>query len=108
TSEAVYLKDSRGRYLLMNSAGARILGYTPQEIVGRTDREIFPAREAEAIMMTDRQVMGAGQMFTAEDELTSPGTARNYLTTKNPYRDPQGNVIGLLGISLDITERRRM
>src|SRR5262249_61289286 len=70
--------------------------------------EIFPAREAEAIMMTDRQVMGAGQMFTSEDELTSAGTTRTYLTTKNPYRDPQGNVIGVLGISLDITERRRM
>jgi PAS domain S-box-containing protein len=108
TSEAVYLKDSQGRYLLMNSAGARLLGYTPQEIVGKTDREVFPAREAEAVMNSDREVMESGQMLTSEDVLTSAGTPRIYLTTKNPYRDPQGQVIGVLGISLDITERRRM
>src|SRR5215471_6346097 len=108
TSEAVYLKDFQGRYLLMNFAGARLLGYSPEEIVGKTDREIFPAHEAETIMNIDRQVMDTGQMVTLEDVLTSTGTSRTYLTTKNPYRDPQGKVIGVLGISLDVTERRRM
>jgi len=108
TSEAVYLKDSQGRYLLMNSAGARLLGFTPEEIVGRTDRELFPSREAETILAIDREVMESGQMLTTEDALTSAGTGRTYLTTKNPYRDPQGKIIGVLGISVDITERRRM
>src|SRR5215813_13114526 len=108
TSEAVYLKDSQGHYLLMNSAGARLVGYMPEEIVGKTDREVFPEREAEAILDSDRQVMNSGQMVTSEDILTSAGTTRTYLTTKNPYRDPQGKVIGVLGISVDITERRRM
>jgi two-component system, cell cycle sensor histidine kinase and response regulator CckA len=108
TSDAVYLKDSQGRYLLMNSAGARLLGYTTEEIVGKTDNEIFPAPEAEVIRGFDREVMESGQMLTTEDMLTSAGTARLYLTTKNPYRDPQGKIIGVLGISVDITERRRM
>jgi PAS domain S-box-containing protein len=108
TSEAVYLKDSQGRYLLMNSAGARLLGHTPEEIVGRTDGELFAAREAELIQAVDREVMKTGQMLTSEDLLTSAGAARTYLTTKNPYRDPQGKIIGVLGISVDITERRRM
>jgi PAS domain S-box-containing protein len=108
TSEAVYLKDSQGHYLLMNSAGARLLGYTPEEVVGKTDKEIFPAHEAETIMNDDREAMNSGQMVTSEDVLTSGGTSRIYLSTKNPYRDPQGKVIGVLGISVDITERRRM
>jgi PAS domain S-box-containing protein len=108
TSEAVYLKDSQGRYLLMNSAGARLLGSTPEEIVGKTDHELFPGREADAILQRDQEVMNSGQMVTAEDVLTSAGSVRTYLTTKNPYRDPQGKVIGVLGISVDITERRRM
>src|SRR5262249_17843002 len=102
------VKDSQGCYLLMNSAGASLLGHTPEEIVGKTDSELFPAREAEAILAADRKVMESGQMLTSEDVLTLAGTPRIYLTTKNPYRDAQGKVIGVLGISVDITERLRM
>jgi len=108
TSEAVYLKDAHGRYLLMNPAGARLFGSTPEEIVGKTDGELFPPNEAEALAKSDREVMASGQVVTAEDVMTSAGSPRTYLTTKNPYRDALGRVIGVLGISVDITERRRM
>src|SRR5215472_6187671 len=108
TSEAVYLKDAQGRYLLMNPAGARLLGSTSEEIVGKTDSELFAPNEAEAIAKSDREAMETGQVVTVEDILTSAGSPRTYLTTKNPCRDAQGRVIGVLGISVDITERRRM
>jgi PAS domain S-box-containing protein len=108
TSEAVYLKDAEGRYLIMNPAGARLLGQTPEEIVGRTDYEIFPAAEADAIREKDNAVITSAQVVTCEDVLTSSGSLRRYLTTKNPYRDAQGCIIGVLGISVDVTERRRM
>jgi PAS domain S-box-containing protein len=108
TSEAVYLKDAHGRYMLMNPAGARLLGSTPEEIIGKTDRELFTPDEAEAIAKSDREAIESGQVVTAEDILTSAGSSRTYLTTKNPYCDPQGRVIGVLGISVDVTEHRRM
>jgi len=108
TSDAVYLKDAEGRYLLMNSAGARLLGLTPEEIVGKTDHEIFPASEADMIRQRDQTVVASGQEVSCEDVLTSAGSPRRYLSTKNPYRDGQGQIIGVLGISVDITERRRL
>jgi len=108
TSEAVYLKDAEGRYLLMNSSGARLLGLLPEQIVGKTDREIFPAIEANAIRERDQTVITSGQEMVCEDVLTAAGSQRRYLSTKNPYRDAQGRIIGVLGISADITERRRM
>src|SRR5262249_56344112 len=108
TSEAVYLKDANGYYLLMNAAGARLLERTPEEIVGKTDRELFSPEEAECVLKNDREVMDSGQPLTSEKRLTSLGVTRTYLTTKNPYRDAQGRVIGVLGISLDVTERRNI
>src|SRR5262249_34827279 len=108
TSEAVYLKDANGTYLLMNPAGARLLGRTPEEIIGKTDRELFPSDEAEAVWKDDREAMTSGHAVTSETVLTCGGFARTYLNTKNPYRDSQGKVIGVLGISLDITERRNI
>jgi PAS domain S-box-containing protein len=106
TSEAIYLKDAEGRYVLMNRAGARFLGRMPEEIVGKTARELFLPAEAEAVFKMDREVMESGKVATTELVLTAGETTRTYLTTKNPYRDAKGQVIGVLGISLDVTERR--
>ena len=108
TSEAVYLKDAEGKYMLINEAGARYLGRTPEEILGKTDREVLPADAIVPIMNTDREVMRKGEALTTEEELTTGGVARTFLATKNPYRDSTGRVAGVLGISVDITERRLM
>src|SRR5215813_5072690 len=108
TSEAIYLKDAEGRYLLMNRAGARFLGRTPEEIVGKTARELFLPDEAEALFKLDRAVMESGNASISELALTTGDATRTYLTTKNPYRDSKGQVIGVLGISLDVTERRHI
>jgi PAS domain S-box-containing protein len=106
TSEAIYLKDAEGRYVLMNRAGARFLGSTPEKIMGKTARELFLPAEAEAVFKMDREVMESGKVVTTELMLTAGDTTRSYLTTKNPYRNSKGDVIGVLGISLDVTERR--
>jgi PAS domain S-box-containing protein len=108
TSEALYMKDSQGRYLMMNPAGARALNRSPQEVVGRTDLELFPADEAELLRKNDQEVMKSGRTVTVEEAITWNGAQHVYFTTKNAYRDPQGRVIGVVGISVDVTERRRM
>jgi PAS domain S-box-containing protein len=108
TSEALYIKDSQGRYLLMNPAGARALNRLPQEVVGRTDLELFAPDEAEILRKNDQEVMRSGRTLTAEESVTWNGTRHVYFTTKNAYCDPQGRVIGVVGVSLDVTDRRRM
>src|SRR5204863_8328011 len=77
-----------------------------EEVVGGDGTALFSPGGAEAIMEGDRRVMAAGEVRTYEEAGAAAGVTRTYLATKFPYRDPQGNVIGLLGISRDITERK--
>ena len=106
TTDAIFIKDRDGRYLLINSAGARLLGRSPEEVLGKDDRVLFSPDTAEQIMAGDRHVMETGSAMTYEDIGTAAGVTRVYLSNKAPYRDAAGNVIGMVGISRDITERK--
>ncbi len=107
TTDAVFVKDLEGRYLTINEAGARLVGKTVGEILGKDDRELFSADTARQIMDADRKTMAAGRTLTYEETATAAGVTRVYLSTKGPYRDNEGNVIGLIGISRDITARKQ-
>jgi PAS domain S-box-containing protein len=107
TTDAIFVKDLQGRYLMMNSAGARILGRTVKEIIGKDDEELFSAETGREIMTRDRQVLQSSEVQTYEEPGTAAGLSRLYLATKGPYRDANGEVIGLLGICRDITDRKR-
>ncbi len=107
TTDAVYIKDTEGRYLLINSAGARALGRHVEDVLGRTDRELFPVNSAHLVQDHDRLAMESGQALTHEDIVEVAGGRRVYLSNRAPYRDADGHIIGLVGISRDITERKR-
>jgi PAS domain S-box-containing protein len=107
TTDAVFVKDLRGRYLMINSAGARFLGKSVEAVLGKDDTELFSPETARVIMEGDRRVLEAGQPLTYEDVGTAAGVTRTFLSTKGPYRDAQGNAVGVLGISRDISERKR-
>jgi two-component system cell cycle sensor histidine kinase/response regulator CckA len=107
TTDSVFVKDLQGRYLMMNSAGARSLGRGVEEVVGRKYNELFTPENAIQIRESDSAVIQAGEPCTYEEVITSPGMTRTYLSTKGPYRDASGQVVGLLGISRDITDRKR-
>jgi PAS domain S-box-containing protein len=106
TSDAIFVKDLRGRYLMMNTPGARLLGTTVAEVIGKDDFDLFPDAARE-IMDRDRRVMAAGVPQTFEETATVAGATRTYLSTKGVFRDPQGRVIGLIGIARDVTERKQ-
>jgi PAS domain S-box-containing protein len=108
TTDAVFVKDRDGRYLMINTAGARFLGKSVAEVLGRDDTALFSPETARKIMETDRRIMAEGLTQTIEDVGTAAGVTRTYLSTKGPYRDGQGNVVGLVGISHDITERKQV
>jgi two-component system, cell cycle sensor histidine kinase and response regulator CckA len=106
TTDAVFVKDHRGRYLLFNEAAARFVGRPAADVIGRDDTELFDADSARQVMERDRRVMDLGQTETEEERLTAAGVTRTYLATKAPYRDVRGAVIGLIGVSRDISDRK--
>jgi two-component system cell cycle sensor histidine kinase/response regulator CckA len=107
TMDGIFVKDLEVRYLMINSAGAGFVGMAVEEIVGKTDRELFDSKTARLVMEADNRVMAQGVTQTFEERAMSNGAGRLYLSTKGPYRDAQGEVVGLLGVARDITEQKR-
>ncbi len=106
TSDAVFVKDREGRYILFNAAAGRSTGKQAAEVLGRDDTAIFDPASARAVMDSDRRVMESGAATTVERELSVGGARRTFLATIVPYRDECGRVIGVIGIAHDITERK--
>ncbi|MFQ4144022.1 PAS domain S-box protein [Chlorogloeopsis sp. ULAP02] len=107
TPTLIYVKDRQGRLLLANPATLRAIGKTEAEIIGKTEMDFLSREEAQQIVENDRRVMQTGQVQVFEETVALPDGTRTFLSTKSPYRDEQGNMIGLIGVSTDITDRRR-
>lgn len=105
TVDAVCLKDAQGIYLLVNDAYGRMVGKPLSEIIGRRAADLFPPAIAEQVDAHDRLVMEQGHSLTFEQTVEIAGMRRVLLTIKSPFRDGQGRVTGVVGISRDITER---
>lgn len=105
---AVYAKDRDGRVLLGNRGFAEAVGRSPGAFLGLTDLELLADTEqARTIMANDRRIMAAGRAEQIEEELRLPdGRTSYWISTKAPFRDSSGAVIGLVGSSVDISERR--
>lgn len=108
TSDAVFVKDISGRYLLINDAGAQVVGQAATAIIGQDDSSIFPPETAQNLINIDRTIMAAGKTDTHEETVTRHGAQpMAFLVTKGPVKDSQGQVVGLFGISKDITARKQ-
>jgi two-component system, cell cycle sensor histidine kinase and response regulator CckA len=107
-SDAIFVKDMTGRYRLINSAGARFLGRSVEDVLGKDDSALFSSETAKRVMAHDRRVMASGGSLTSEEIGTAAGTTRTYLSTKSVQRDEQGRPIGLIGIARDITELKHL
>jgi PAS domain S-box-containing protein len=107
TTELIFVKDRASRLLYANPATLAAIGQTELQAIGtnEADRASNPA-EAEAIMANDRRIMESGVPETIEEPYSGPTGTRIYLSTKTPLRDDAGAVIGLIGVSRDITERK--
>jgi two-component system cell cycle sensor histidine kinase/response regulator CckA len=108
TPDAVYVKDLHGRYLMMNAAGAHILGLAAEQAIGKDDTALFGAGAAPLVSEDERRIMERGNMPPYEQSATVNGVTRIYLASKAPYRDQHGNVIGVISISRDITEHKNL
>lgn len=107
STDAIYVKDTHGRYLLFNQEAARVTGKKAEDVIGKDDYFLFPSDEAETVMDGDRKVMESGQVTTYEEVVTTTAGITTYLSTKGPVYDEKRKLIGLFGIARDITERKR-
>ena len=92
---------------MINSAGARARDRSVKEVIGTTAIDIYGPELGGKVMERDRQVIRSGETQTFEEEGPTNGIIRTYLSTKGPFRDGSGTIVGLLGISRDITDRKR-
>lgn len=107
TADFIYMKDRQGRYVFVNTAAAQSVGKTAQEIIGKDDRTLFPPEGARQIMEKDRKIMASGISEVYQETRSAAGRRRHLHSSKNVCRDASGAVIGMVGISRDITELKQ-
>lgn len=107
TADAVFIKDREGRYLLFNGAASQMVGKPVNDVIGRNDLALFDEASARVVMARDQRVLATGQAETEEEVLTAAGVTRVFLATKAPYRNNQGEIVGVIGISRDVTAQKR-
>ena len=106
TPDAIFVKDLDGRYVIVNEAAARFLNRTPEDIVGKNDLELYPEDTARQFMKDDQVVLSEGRPRQFEGVASSGLGTQAYLVTKGVYRDRDGKILGVYGISHDVTELR--
>lgn len=108
TPDAIFVKDRDGRMIFANPAMLRILGKESAAVIGRTSDEIYAdVDDARIVDESDCNIMANGQAEVVEETVSFVDGVRTFHSTKAPWVDDQGNVIGLVGISTDITDRKR-
>ncbi len=105
TPDLVFVKDLQGRYVFVNPAAARFTQRTPEDIVGKTDQELFQDRSN--FSDSDRRMLDSNVPVVSDEHLQVGGQHRIFQAIKSPYRDARGNTVGLLGIARDITQIRQ-
>lgn len=102
----IYAKDLEGRYLLVNRLYTDIFHLREDEVLGKTDVDLFDAPAAAAFRAMDRRVVEAGHPLVEEETAPQSDGEHTYLSVKCPLRDVEGRISGVFGISTDISERR--
>ncbi len=106
----IYLKDRESRFVLANKPLALWMGAAaPEDLVGKTDHDLFPQELADKFRGDELQIIESGQSKINLEETTqsASGSIHSVLTTKIPIIDHEGMVTGIVGIGRDITERRQ-
>ncbi len=106
--DIAWLKDKERRYIAVNEPFEKSCGVKPDDLVGKTDLDIWPRDLAERYGAEDKEVMESGKRKQVEESLTdNEGNAFWIETIKTPIYDEQGKVIGTAGIARDITGRKQ-
>ncbi|MBU2569198.1 MAG: PAS domain S-box protein [Gammaproteobacteria bacterium] len=104
SNDAIFAKDLEGRYTLFNPASERFTGKRAVDVLGLDDAVLFSPEQAEMLIANDRAVLEKGHTITYYEDLEVSNEKRTFLATKGPLFDNDSNVIGIFGISRDISE----
>ncbi len=105
----IFYKDRQNRLLRVNKAMAHAMNASREDLEGKSLGDLYPAEQAEAYWQDDLEVIMSGRpKLGIVEPVTVQGELRWVQTDKIPYLDAQGNGAGIIGLSLDITERKRM
>jgi PAS domain S-box-containing protein len=107
STDCIAIKDRQGRYIWINPAGAAFLGKSIEDVIGRTDWELFDTQTARFVVSSDQAVMVSGKTQTVEKFLKPlNGQDRYFQAMKCPYRTPDGRVQGIINVVRDITDKQ--
>lgn len=103
----MYVKDRDSRYVIANQVAHDVAGLGPDELIGLTDAAIMPAASEQVARESDRRVLDGGEGFETEQTLLVGSEERTFLTVKYPFVDDAGEIVGISGVSADITAKRQ-
>lgn len=107
TSAVIYMRDSEGRYLLVNRRYEELFGVRRQEIMGLTDHDLFAPEIADAFRANDLKALERGAAIQTEETAPLTDGPHTYITVKYPITDATGRNFAICGISTDITDLKR-
>jgi len=107
TTDLIYIRDLENRFTLANSACAKVFRRSVNEVLGSSMRDLLPNDSYDAVAKSDQEIVRDGVPCTLEEIAEIDGVTRLFLTTKGPYHDADGKIIGTIGISREITERKK-
>jgi PAS domain S-box-containing protein len=102
----IYVKDTSHHYVIANAKADQMAGVRRGKLVGRADASIMSPGATESASGVEERVLGGGSIFDAEELMVTEGVERTYETVKFPIIDPQSQITGVCGISIDVTGQR--
>ena len=105
----LWVKDADSRFVITNEATARRMGKSVDELIGKSDLELCDLELAQGFLADERRIIETGQpMIDKEEYIVDDNGQKTWiLTTKIPLRNDEDKIIGVVGISRDISDRRR-
>lgn len=110
TGAYIYIKDAAGRYTFANRQVLQLFKLSLEQVIGKDDSHFFDLSVFNQLRLNDLRVLQHGEVIEQEETnfIKDTGETRTYWTVKKPLRDDNGTIIGICGISSDITERKRL
>lgn len=106
STAVIYVKDLQGRFLLVNDRFSQLFHLTKEQVIGKTNHDIFDQATADALYATDQRVTGAAGALVEEEMVPQDDGVHTYLSAKCPLLDDMGQAYGIVGVSTDITDRK--
>ncbi|MEM9003480.1 MAG: PAS domain S-box protein [Cyanobacteria bacterium P01_F01_bin.86] len=108
TQDLIFAKDTQGKYLLTNESLIQLIGNGREDLLGLDDTQLYPLETAQEIQDHDQQLFQDRRAQTYEQQIPINGEIRTFLTSKTPYWDTDNNIVGLVGVSRDVTELQQV